>query len=243
MKCLILMLMILGSLLSVADAEGLFEYDRVDFFKGVDAKEKEVETLPKEDPGIIVDEWAEPIVSPSGKVSVYVPPKEVKSFLEEPNPENAKAYLEWNLKRIKKFILAQELLAKESKRLGFTEDARALAKITPYLDTAAGVTDNIKTGINHLFYFMLKGCPGCQRQAKVIEDIYLNHPEIKIEAFARGFSDRELEEFIFPVRQDNGMSQLFKVNSYPAILVFNKKKERYFLSGYVNKKKILELFE
>jgi len=243
MKCLILILMISGFPLSIADAEGLFEYDRVDFFKRADVKEKEVETSPKESPGMIVDEWAEPIVSPSGLVSVYVPPKEVKSFLEEPNPENAKAYLEWNLKRIKKFILAQELLAKEVNKLGFMDDARALARINPYLATEAGVTDNIKTGINYLFYFMLKGCPGCQRQAKVIEDIYLSHPEIKIEAFAKGFSDRELEGFVFPVRQDNGMSQLFKVNSYPSILVFNKKKERHFLSGYVDKKKILELFE
>jgi len=90
---------------------------------------------------------------------------------------------------------------------------------------------------------MLKGCPACQRENKVIEDIYINNPKIKIEAFADGFTDRELEDFTFPVRQDSGMSQIFKINSYPAILVVNKKKEKYFLSGYVDKERILRLFE
>ena len=75
------------------------------------------------------------------------------------------------------------------------------------------------------------------------EDIYLTHPDIKIEAFASGFSDKELGEFIFPVRQDNGVSQHFKINSYPTILIFNKKKEKYFISGYVDKDKILGLLK
>jgi thioredoxin-related protein len=77
----------------------------------------------------------------------------------------------------------------------------------------------------------------------VIEDIYLNHPEIRIEAFAKGFSDRELEEYRFPARQDNGMGSLFKVNSYPAIAVFNKKKQKYLLSGYIDENEILKLFK
>ena len=58
-----------------------------------------------------------------------------------------------------------------------------------------------------------------------------------------GLSDRELEGFGFSVRQDKGMSSLFKVNSYPTIAVFNRKNRRYFLSGFVEKDKILKLFE
>ena len=239
MRCLIIMFMIFGSLLSVAGAEGLFEYGRVDFFNSLDPQEKASQIAPQEKPEIIVDEWAEPIISPSGKVSIYVPPKEVKDFLDKPDPGNAKAYLEWNLKRIKKLILAQELLAKEVKKIGFTEDAMANSSSFG----SNSLIDNARLKGNSLFYFTLKGCPACKREAKVIEDIYLNHPEIKIEAFASGFSDKELEDFIFPVRQDNGMSQLFKVNSYPAILIFNKKKEKYFLSGYVDEERILRLFE
>ena len=90
---------------------------------------------------------------------------------------------------------------------------------------------------------MSKGCPACEKESRVIEDLYLNHPEIRVEAFAKGFSDRELEGFRFPVRQDNGMSSLFKVNSYPSIAVFNKKKQKYFLSGFVDKDRILKLLE
>ena len=233
------MFMIFGSLLSVADAEGLFEYDRVDFFNSLYPQEKTSRIVPQEKPETITDEWAEPIISPSGKVSIYVPPKEVKDFLDKPDPGNAKAYLEWNLKRIKKLILAQELLAKEVKKIGFTEDAMANSSSSG----SNSLIDNARLKGNSLFYFMLKGCPACQRETRVIENIYLNHPEIKIKAFASGFSDKELEDFIFPVRQDNGMSQLFKVNSYPAILVFNKKKEKYFLAGYVDEERILRLFE
>ena len=85
-------------------------------------------------------------------------------------------------------------------------------------------------------------CPACKEETSIIEDIHLTHPEIEIEAFADGFSEAELKDFIFPVRQDNGVSQYLKINTYPTILVFNEKKERYRLSGYVDKDKILRLF-
>ncbi len=240
MKCLILMFMIFVSIVSIADAEGLFDYDRVDFFNSFNSKEKTREVVPQEKPQTITDEWAEPIISPQGSVSIYVPPSQVKDFLDKPSPENAKAYLEWNQKRIKKFILAQEVLAKEVKEIGFTEDTKAFTDFASFGSNS--LMDNARLKANTLFYFMLKGCPACQRETRVIEDIFMNHPEIKIEAFADGFSDGELEEFKFPVRQDNGMSQILKVNSYPAILVINKKKEKYFVSGYVDKDRILGLF-
>jgi len=237
MRFLILMFIIFLTHLAIANAQSLFQYDRVDFFQEIEAQEELAPAETKHQPETIVDEWTEPIIAPSGKVSIYVPPQEVRDFLEKPDPENAKAYLEWNLKRIKKFILAQELLTKEAKELGYMKEAKSL--LEP--DSSAGIKDP-KSGVSYLFYFMLKGCPVCEREVRVIEDIYLNHPEIRIEAFAKGFSDRELEEFRFPARQDNGMSSLFKVNSYPSIAVFNKKKQRYFLSGLIDRERILKLF-
>jgi thioredoxin-related protein len=218
--------MIFLSHLSFAYAQNIFQYERIDFFKRIEVQEK---SEPKEDtqsPEIIIDEWAEPIISPSGRVSIYVPPKEVRDFLEEPNPENARAYLQWNLNRIKKFILAQELLRKEAKELEVVKEP-----------------SQNRVGAGYLFYFMLKGCSVCEKESRVIEDIYLNHPEIRVEAFAKGFSDRELESFRFPARQDNGISSLFKVKSYPSIAVFNKQKQKYFLSGFVDKDRILKLLE
>jgi hypothetical protein len=233
--------MIFWSHLAVASAQGFFQYERIDFFERIDTQEKVSQSETEHQPETITDEWAEPIISPSGKVSVYIPPKEVRDFLEKPDPENAKAYLAWNLKRIKKFALAQDLLTKEAKDLGYMKEVKNL--LEP--NSSASLKDssnNPKAGVSYLFYFMLKGCPACERESKIIEDIYLNHPEIRIEAFAKGFSDRELEGYRFPARQDSGMSSLFKVNSYPSIAVFNKKKQRYFLSGFIDKERILKLF-
>ena len=190
MKWPILIFMVSGLLVSAAYAQSLFEYDRVDFFKSVDIQEKAKETVSNEAPETIVSEWAEPIISPSGKVTIYVPPKEVKDFLEKPDPENAKVYLEWNLKRIKKFIVAQELLAKEAKDLHFMEDDKS----DDFSSSNGTLITDARLKGDTLFYFMLKGCPACREETKIIEDIYLTHPGIKIETFVSGFSDKELGE-------------------------------------------------
>ena len=198
------MFMIFWFHLAIANAKGFFQYDRLDFFGSVETQEKVTQPETKQSPETITDEWAEPVISPSGKVSIYLPPKEVRDFLEKPDPENARAYLAWNLKRIKRFTIAQELLSKEAKKLEVVKETKSLREP----DSSAGFrgsSNNIKTGVSYLFYFMLKGCPVCEREAHVIEDICLNHPEIRIEAFAKGFSDQELDRFRFPVRQDNGM--------------------------------------
>ena len=238
MRFFILVFIIFLTHLAVANAESVFHYDRIYFFGSVRLQEEPSQSETKHQPESIVNEWAEPVISPSDKISVYVPPQEVRDFLEKPDPGNAKAYLAWNLKRIKKFILAQELLIKEAKDLGYMKQAENLLAF----DSSDSIKD-LKPGVSYLFYFMLKGCPTCEKESKIIDDIYLNHPEIRIEAFAKGFSDRELEEFRFPARQDNGMSNLFKINSYPSIAVFNKKKQRYFLSRFMDEERILKLFQ
>lgn len=242
MRLFILMFIIFLSHLCFANAESIFQYKRIDFFQEIETQIEPVIAQTNNSSEVVQEEWAEPVISPSGKVTIYVPPKEVRDFLDKPDPENARAYLQWNLKRIKKFILAQELLRKEAKELEVMKETKGL--LEP--DSAAGFRDinnNIKAEVSYLFYFMLKGCPTCEKESHVIEDLYLNHPEIRVEAFAKGFSDRELENFSFSARQDNGMSSLFKVESYPAIAVFNKKNKRYFLSGFVDKDRILKLFK
>ena len=238
MRIFIFMFIIFLVFVAFAHAESIFSYERIDFFQRIENQEGPVSKGANASSEVIAEEWAEPIISPSGEATIYVPPKEVRDFLDKPDSENAKGYLEWNLRRIKKFVLAQELLAKEAKELGYMKEEKSL--LGP--DSLDSIKDS-RPGANYLFYFMLKGCPACERESKIIDDIYLNHPEIRIEAFAKGFSDQELEEFRFTVRQDNGMSSLFKVNSYPSIAVFNKKKQRYFLSGSIAEERILKLFQ
>ena len=237
MKCAIIIFMILGYFLEPAHAQNMFEYNEVDFFNSIESQQKVI-VQSKEKPETIENEWAEPIVSPSGNVAIYVPPREVRNFLDKPDPENARAYLNWNMNRIRKFMTAQQLLEKEAKGMGLDKDSKVAS-----LPDGANLVNNPDDRRNHLFYFMLKGCPACKEETRILEEIHLNHPKINIEAFADGFSDDELKGFVLPVTQDNGMSQKLRINSYPTILVFNEKKERYLISGYVGKDKILELFQ
>jgi len=46
--------------------------------------------------------WAEPVRGPDGQLRVYLPPRPVRDFLERPTPENARAYLAWNLTRMRR---------------------------------------------------------------------------------------------------------------------------------------------
>ncbi len=46
--------------------------------------------------------WAEPVRGPDGQLRVYLPPRPVRDFLEKPTPENARAYLAWNLTRMRR---------------------------------------------------------------------------------------------------------------------------------------------
>lgn len=226
-----------------ACSEGMFQYDRIDFFKEPDARKDIVSEPRRKNFESIESEWAEPVVNPSGEVTIYVPPKEVRDFLDKPDPENARAYLEWNLNRIRKFVTAKEMLAKEAETLNQPEEDNSAAGTDSHqvTSTNSASKDPVFQG-NYLFFFMLKGCPVCEKEAPVIESIYLTHPEIRIQAFARGFGDDDLRKFMFPAIEDKGMSALFKIESYPTIVVFNSKRQKYFLSGLADKEKILKLF-
>ncbi|MFH1397763.1 MAG: hypothetical protein ABIH27_04350, partial [Candidatus Omnitrophota bacterium] len=173
------MFIIFLSLLANASAESIFQYKRIDFFQEIETQIEPVTAQTNTSSEVIQEEWAEPVISPSGKVTIYVPPKEVRDFLDKPDPENARAYLQWNLKRIEKFILAQELLRKEAKELEVMKKTKGLLES----DSPAALrdsNDNAKIEVSYLFYFMLKGCPTCEKESRVIEDIYLNHPEVRI---------------------------------------------------------------
>lgn len=242
MKCLIFAFVILGFQLTAANAESLFGYRKIDFFHGAEVQQPDKPPLnvTENSPERVESEWAEPVVSPSGKVSIYLPPKEVRDFLEKPDPENARTYLNWNLKRINKLILAQQLLAKEAK--GFNHMPEK-TNIEPSETGFAPAGSAPVMGAGYLFYFMRKGCPVCEEQSEVIRKIYIRHPEIRIVALARGFSDRELKKFVFPARQDEGMRKVFKIKVYPSLAIINSHNKRYLISGYADEGKIMELLK
>ncbi|MFA5276824.1 MAG: hypothetical protein WC417_08045, partial [Candidatus Omnitrophota bacterium] len=166
MKRAIFTFIIFLSHLAIADAESIFQYNKIDFFKGIEVQEQVRAPGASQSPEIIIDEWAEPVISPSGRVNIYMPPKEVRDFLDKPDPESAKAYLAWNLKRIKKFILAQELLKKEAKELEVMKETKGLLDEPKSLSGFRDSSANTKVAVSYLFYFMLKGCPTCEKESR-----------------------------------------------------------------------------
>ena len=223
------------SCVAFADEEGFYGYEKIDFFQMANSPQSPVIAEAKVNPEVIENEWAEPIVDPQGKISIYVPPKEVRNFLENPDSTNAKSYLSWNMRRLKKLSLAQEQLAKAAAEISYDEGIRDLNSVYP-----AG---NFKPGQNYLIYFMLKGCHPCAKQFKVVEDIFLHHPEIRIQGFGNEFSKEDIKKIKFSVVPDMGLSGIFGVNIFPSLAVFNKRSERYLLSGYADKDTILRLFK
>ena len=56
------------------------------------------------------DLWNETHDSSEGATEIYRPPKVVVQFLEQPNEENARKYIQWNTLRMDKIIRAQKIL-------------------------------------------------------------------------------------------------------------------------------------
>ena len=182
----------------------------------------------------VEDDWTEPVIDTAGKVTLHTPPAVVKNFVENPSPENADVYLEWNTKRVEKLFKAQEALVRAIKKR-----EAALQKTSPAPVVTAREIPGIKE--KHVVYFMLKGCSACKQQSAVIEQIHAEHPEVFIEAFGKGYTQEETKELRFPAKPDMGISKLFGITTFPSMLVFNKKGEKYFIYGFKEKKEILKL--
>src|SRR5436190_405346 len=56
--------------------------------------------------------WAQPIRTPDGNWMLYVPPKPILDFLENPTEETAKAYLAWKKEQAEKLGRAMLLLGR-----------------------------------------------------------------------------------------------------------------------------------
>lgn len=84
--------------------------------------------------------WAEPIVGPDGRAQVYVPPREVREFLELPTRENGEKYVAWQRERIERLRKAAQILAE--------------IRLDPRKST--------------LLYFSKSGCPYCAAQDRVL---------------------------------------------------------------------------
>jgi thiol-disulfide isomerase/thioredoxin len=106
-----------GSVVLAAEVGGFFSCHEIVFFEPCpttaaqppstedprNAGPREVSEAPSaEAPRIEESIWAEPVRGPDGQLRVYLPPRPVRDFLEKPTPENARAYLAWNLTRMRR---------------------------------------------------------------------------------------------------------------------------------------------
>ena len=54
--------------------------------------------------------WSEPVLNPDGRISLYTPPAPVINFLEAPDDQTARHYLDWVASRMAKVNKAQNYL-------------------------------------------------------------------------------------------------------------------------------------
>ena len=63
-------------------------------------------------------DWKEPVINTNGQTTYYTPPGPMLVLLENPTPENAKAYLAWQKLKVEKITKAQEVIDQVLKEEG-----------------------------------------------------------------------------------------------------------------------------
>jgi hypothetical protein len=152
--------------------------------------------------------WAEPTRLPDGRYAIYVPPKPVLDFLEDPTPDNLKGYLAWKKERAEKLRRALHLL--EEHRANAVPTTKAVFAGTPTkvdsqdtrgltsrgaspssqdpadLPRAKSAAPNDERFL--VTYFHKKGCPHCDTQDAVLAEWMKRHPEGKLRVLEFGES-------------------------------------------------------
>ena len=123
--------------------------------------------------------WAQPIRTPDGSWMIYVPPKHVLDFLENPSEGTAKAYLDWKREQTEKLRKAMELLT----RIKGSEApaSGAVNASDPAKPTAAPPGFPFR-----MTYFKKSACPHCVSQDAVLAGWLKHRPEGKLEVLLPG---------------------------------------------------------
>ena len=140
--------------------------------------------------------WAEPIRMPDGRFAVYVPPPQVLRFLDDPTPETARGYLEWQKERITKLHRAMEVLeatGTEDKAKDGTGPPVANAGESSNGSPSVKATSSeskLKAPLTEITYFRRDGCVFCDRQDPILEAVRSKRPDV---AFRRVMPGKSLE--------------------------------------------------
>ncbi len=116
--------------------------------------------------------WTEPMVGADGKVSLYVPPKPVLAFLQEPTRENARQYVAWQSERMKRIKAAVEMLRTLQSETRAVESAEEPP-------TAAANVSSPDVAVE-ILYFAKPGCPWCRRQEVAFTELRERLPKFVV---------------------------------------------------------------
>ncbi len=131
-----------------------------------------------------VSVWAEPIRMPDGRFSVYLPPQQVLRFLDDPTPETARGYLQWQKERVSKLRRAMEVLeatasAEDTKVPVVPPDAEVRVPSEKTEPVKRSTLDaKLKAPATELIYFRRDGCGYCDRQDPILEIVRSRLPEV-----------------------------------------------------------------
>ena len=238
-----------------------FGYDKIDFFGKEKKKissdtpvlQKRAKPGKKEEKKLDVNDkgfWTEVTKTPDGTLRYYKPPEAVLDFVTNPTEENAKKYLLWNEKKMERIVKAQKVLAKEAEKMKlsgtyFTTEGKEYNPVD--VKKAGGIDKFLKEKgeKNKLLisYFIRPECPYCHNQTKILQEYIEENKNIIIKASInpRGFTkeviDKELKEFPFKYNFDGGEHDLYKIATYPSMIIMGSDGTKYKMSGFVNEEK------
>ena len=232
-KVLICVCFIISFTLRVYADDGIYGLTEIDYFnmKGLKKTDKRAiqATVDKSEAPISQDLWIEPAISADGKVSYYRPPQVVVDFLDDPTKENGKAYIEWNQQKLAKITKAQEVLQELAGDMNLIPPAQPPQEGRASLPKA--VSDQ-KTA--NVVFFLLRGCPYCEKQKGLIEKLFKERPDLHIEVFGKNYTDEDIKQLPFPTKIDDGLSRQLGLNTYPSVFIENQYGKKLIMPGLID---------
>lgn len=154
----------------------------------------------KSDPSSASSEWGQAIRLPDGTMAYQDLPKLLVRVLEEPTPDNIRAYFEWRMSRAQKILRAAELMkeyrsssapklptiAEEARSIpDLREPPEVIAPPEPRTAAAPPATPDAKRGFV-VTYFHKQGCPHCDTQDRILAEWLKENPEGRLDAVEFG---------------------------------------------------------
>jgi len=165
--------------------------------------------------------WAEPTRMSDGRTAIYVPPKAVLEFLDNPTRENARAYVAWQEERMRRLKSASALLEElkaERKETKSERHAPRDGKDLEKRETDKTSREKAPSLSGELLYFKKKGCPYCDLEDREIAALSRQHPGLKVRT-------------LFPEE----MPELWKgygISVVPSLVVVGRDGRKILVRGY-----------